>query len=245
MHKPASFLCILLALSATALAQNAPPALNVVACTPGVNCAARYAHGRRVLTLKDHDVSISTDLVAQKRFTRASITILNSSPAAIDVVPANFQLTAAQGKQTYAALALPAILKTERHRDSTWGNFFDMGPAATKKETVVTTKTSGVDADTGFVPANGKTDIKVTEITVPDEDARAAARARIDNRKQLLAQDCSKMEASYLRSSTLDPGSTTEGMVYFAPTRTGDELSLSVVVGQYRYVFPLAADAEE
>lgn len=120
-----------------------------------------------------------------------------------------------------------------------------MGPAATKKATVVTTKTRDVDPVTGIVLGSGKTDIKATEITVPDEDARAAARARIENRKQLLAHDCSTIEESYLRSSTLDPGSSAEGMVYFLPTRSGDELSLSVAVGASRYVFPLAADAEE
>ncbi len=245
MSKPASVWYLFLALSATALAHEIIPPQPAIVCRLGLNCTARYAHGRRVLTLKDHDVSVSTDLLAQKRFTRASLTILNTSPAAIDVVPATFQLTAARGEKTYAALTLPAVLKTERHRDSTWGNFFDMGPAATKKETVVTAKTREVDADTGLVPANGKTDIKVTEITVPDEDARAAARARIENRKQLLAQDCTTIEASYLRSSTVDPGSSAEGMVYFPPTRAGDEVSLSVVVGHYRYVFPLVADAEE
>lgn len=104
MLKPAPFRYILLALSATALAQDAPPAANVVVCTPNINCAARYVHGRRVLTLKDHDVSITTDLVAQKRFARAGVTILNSSPVAIDVVPANFQLIARGAEDAHRAL---------------------------------------------------------------------------------------------------------------------------------------------
>ncbi len=238
--------CAVLVLSSTALAQEVSlPTPTVLVCALGVNCSARYVQGRRVLTLKDHEVSVSTDLVRQKRFTRASVTILNSSPAAIDVVPASFQLTAAQGDKMYSALSLPAVLKTERHRDSTWGNFFDMGPLATKKETVVTRNSKDVDPTTSIVPATGKTDVKVTEITVPDEDARAAARARIADRKQFLAQDCSKMEESYLRSSTLDPGGSTAGMVYFAPIPSSSEVSLSIVAGDRKYVFLLAPEAEE
>ena len=216
-----------------------------VACRLNDNCTSRFVDGATVLTLADRGIVIRVSLTGMKRFTVADVSVTNGSASDLNVMPATFQLVQAANGKTSNALPLAAVLKTEGRRDNTWGNFFDMGTSATKQETKVVTKHKEVSDLTQSNDGRQADERKVVQVTVPDEDARAAARAKIAERKEALNGDLAGMRQTYLQSNTVAPGTDINGAVYFAPSRVGDELTLVVPLASSVYRFTLTAQALE
>ncbi len=244
---PFTLLSLVTAAGPYALPQSVaqPGTSHTVSCQVGENCTSRLADGATVLTLKDDTLVLQVSLAAFKRFTLADIGVTNTSNGDLDVVPTTFQLLQSEGGNARTALPLPEVLKKEGRRDKTWAHFFDMGPSATKQETIVVAK----HKETGEFNQSGdgiRTDeIKSVQVTVPDEEARAAARARINQREQILNSDLTSINQSYLRANTVAPGASLRGTAYFTPSHPGEQFILVIPVGDRVYRFSLTAAASE
>ncbi len=225
-------LCVPLFCTIHLLAQTANTAQAVLICDESAGCTHQFVNGQKVKILSSNGITVSVSMFDTGKYFLAEITVLNSSPTNIDVLPPNFSVEETSPKpKTLAYVDAEKIIRSAQRRMA-WANAFTAAGAGMQQQQTTTNTTSNgtvnVNSSDGTY-ANGTYNGTSTSTTnTPDYAAQARANEAIRERNATLATQSAQLENAALKSNTLVSGQTIGGRVFFERKGKVSSLALSV-----------------
>jgi len=239
--------CVVLVCSAVpTLAQQAIQTQSsnqtVLICDESAGCTHQFVNGAKFKTLTGNGFTVTVSLWGNKKYFRADVSVLNSSTANVDVLPASFDLEEVEPKEkTLAYVDAEKIMRSIQKRVA-WGNAMTaMGAGMQQQQSTTTTTSTGTVNATGSDGSyasgtyNGSA---VSKTSSPDYAAQARANQVIQQRNQQVAALNEQLSRTALKANTVVPNQNVRGYVFFEADKKVKNVMLSIPVGGTVFKFP-------
>lgn len=179
-----------------------------------------YYNGETIEQLTLRGVTVTISLNDTGKFNQLGVFVSNSSPDAVNVLPSSFTLR--QTSPTDVDLALKSESEIQR---------------IAGKHALWTHVASGVTTSVNYMKERmAGEDGQSSEAAVQDYDSQARWLARVDDLGK--RGDTKTLVRSYLRSTTLFPGSKLSGVLWFDRADGFASGTVKVALGSRIYAFP-------
>lgn len=225
---------------ATALLSPAAEGAKIRWMAGAQNCDYFIEDGTLIEIFRLDGLDLRVALVDTGSKMRAQVWVENGTKSRLDVLPDLFSLTLMEPKQKTLRLEEPEELAKSIRRHAAWRTVgASMGSAATK-ETTSQSRTNGTILVTGSDGSaigvyNGTTTASRRE---PDYEARNRAAQQVSSIQSERDDAVAKLESIALRATTLMPGQTIGGVIFFAREKKHDLVILTATVGFVTVEFP-------
>jgi len=191
----------------------------------GVACAedplhVYYYNGETIEQLTVRGVTVTISLNDTGKFNQLGVFVSNASSDAVNVLPASFTLRQASPKDVDLGLKSESEIQRLAGKHALW-----------------THVTSGVTTSVNYMKERmAGEDGQSTEAAVQDYDSQARWLARVDDLGK--RGDTKTLARSYLRSTTVFPGSKLSGVLWFDRADVFAAGTVKVALGSRVYSFP-------
>ncbi len=210
--------------------QSASSGTRVVKCqndevlAPGwsSNCAHVWFSGNIVKVMRSNGVLVAVTIQDTGKYFIAQVSVVNKSASPLDVLPQSFSIMVLRPHpKTLRYLPPDKVIRTISNRAG-WDNFFTaLGAAGATQQSVTQSTTNGTASAYGTSgSAYGRYSENTTSVTtVPDEQAQQDAANRIAANNTAVAATSQEVSTRSLQPTTVAPGKSVEGNVYFEHAR--------------------------
>jgi hypothetical protein len=209
-------------------------------CQEPANCSHKFVSDALVKILHDNGIVIAMMIIDTGHYFRVDVGVRNNSSKSIDVMPSTFTTKLLLPKQKDLRYIPPEKVMKSISGRAGWGNFFNaLGAAGATEQVKTQTNTTGdVSVYSGGSSAYGTYSQNSTSTTtVPDEQARQRAAQQIATNNMAAANAMQQVDSSSLRATTVDPGRSVLGSVYFERVRKVDKTITRIPIDGVVYEF--------
>ncbi len=184
-----------------------------------------YYNGETIEQLTVRGVTVTISLNDTGKFNQLAVFVSNSSSDAVNVLPSSFTLRQTSPKDTDLALKSETEIQRIAGKHALWTH---VASGVTSSVTYMKERMSGEDGQT-------------TEAAVQDYDAQARWLAHVDELGK--RGQTGTLVRSYLRSTTVFPGSKLSGVLWFDRADVFEAGTVKAMLGSRVYSFPLPPPA--
>jgi hypothetical protein len=211
-------------------AQSASSVTRVVICqndevlAPGwsSNCAHLWFSGAFVKVMRSNGVLVAVALQDTGKYFIAQVSVVNKTASPLDVLPQSFSSMVLRPHPKTLRYLPPDKLIRSISNSAAWGNFFTaLGAAGATQQSVTQSTTNGTASAYGTGgSAYGRYSENTTSVTsVPDQQAQQDAANRIAANNAAVAAAAQKVSDGSFQPTTVAPGKSVTGNVYFERAR--------------------------
>ena len=179
-----------------------------------------YYNGETIEQLTLRGVTVTISLNDTGKFNQLGVFVSNSSSDAVNVLPSSFALRQTSPNEVDLALKSESEIQRIAGKHALWTH---VASGVTSSVTYMKDRMAGEDGQT-------------TEAAVQDYDAQARWLARVDDLGK--RGDTKTLARSYLRSTTVFPGSKLSGVLWFDRADEFASGAVKVAFGSRVYSFP-------
>jgi TPR repeat protein len=210
--------------------QSASSGTRVVKCqndevlAPGwsSNCAHVWLSGYIVKVMRSNGVLVAVTIQDTGKYFIAQVSVVNKTASSLDVLPQSFSIMVLRPHpKTLRYLPPDKVIRSISNR-AVWDNFFTaLGAAGATQQSVTQSTTNGSASAYGTGgSAYGRYSENTTSVTsVPDQQAQQDAANRIAANNTAVAATSQEVSTRSLQPTTVAPGKSVEGNVYFEHAR--------------------------
>jgi hypothetical protein len=228
---------------AMALSQTTPRAASkTVTWDDSPNCGHFYLDGKQYKSILVPNAQVTVAVYDTGKYIRAEIRVKNNGSAPLDLLPSDFHISEIEPKKKELAYQPPDKIVRSLSRSVAWSNAFT-GMAANHARQQVTTE-SNTDGNANAYGSNGSSaaadfNAQTRSTTyVPNYAAQQRANQQIAANNGALAAVVDDLNANVLRATTISPGQSIAGRMYFRREKHAKSLLLTAVVGDSHVEFP-------
>jgi hypothetical protein len=186
------------------------------------NCAHVWFSGNIVKVMRSNGVLVAVTIQDTGKYFIAQVSVVNKSASPLDVLPQSFSIMVLRPHPKTLRYLPPDKVIRSISNSAVWSNFFTaLGAAGATQQSVTQSTTNGTASAYGTSgSAYGRYSENTTSVTiVPDEQAKQDAANRIAANNTAVAATSQEVSTRSLQPTTVAPGKSVEGNVYFEHAR--------------------------
>ena len=186
------------------------------------NCAHVWLSGYIVKVMRSNGVLVAVAMQDTGKYFMAQVSVVNKTGSPLDVLPQSFSSMVLRPHPKTLRYLPPDKVIRSISNSAAWSNFFTaLGAAGATQQSVTQSTTNGTASAYGTGgSANGRYSENTTSVTtVPDEQAQQDAANRIAANNAAVANVSQAVSAGSFQPTTVAPGKSVTGNVYFERAR--------------------------
>jgi hypothetical protein len=238
--KTLALLALAVSCVASALAQQSTP--KVLICDENAGCKHQFVNGGNFKTLTSDGLTVTVAVAKGRKYTRADVSVFNSTDANVDVLPTNFELVELKPKQkALSYVDAGKVMRSAQRRIAMANALTAMGASMQSQQSTTDTSTSGtidITNSDGTTSTGDYRGSSTSTTSSPDYAAQERANETIRQNNAALAAFNSQLSRDALRANTVLPNSGVHGFVFFERDKKAQSVTLAVPIGDTVYKFP-------